>query len=282
MIDMPKKEIILRDVRAVIFGVRNERSIGAGIVNELARSGAKVAVFRKNPEGIAHLERLKEKGSLKASYIGICDVTNPAEIEQAIQDFLNTLSKKNRELDFVVHSLAGVNNIDAFKKSKLELDCMDYIPAIEISALSLLNVIKTTLPVMADNSSYVSISFMGGEKCLPNYHPMDVAKAALEQLTRSYTVELIEKNISIFCISAPPIKTISAKAISDFHNMLKAYKLATPFVVDQQEVGRVCVALASGYLKSLTGSVLHADGGFHVIDSLAEIVYKNPNILDSL
>ncbi len=277
----PKGRISLEGVNALVFGVRNSRSIGTEVVNELFGAGANIAALRKNNDGVKKLKKMVDDEELFAHYVGSCDITKIGSAKKTVRKIQKTVFNQG-EIDFVVHSIAGAGDLDCFKNPKLELSPKDYLKAIEISSLSLLNMIQATLPYMAEHSSYVSMSFIGAEVCLPIYHPMDAAKAALQCLSRNIVKELAEKNIYIYCISAPPVMTLSARAIPRIKEMIKIYEKATPLIVDQKEIGRVCVALASGYLRSLTGSVLYADGGFHLIDSAAEIFTKHPEALQAI
>ena len=68
-------------------------------------------------------------------------------------------------------------------------------------------------------------------------------------------------------ISAGPIKTLSASAVSDIDVMFKLYEKAAPLRrnVTQEEVGKSAIYLLSDLASGVTGEVLHVDAGYHIM-----------------
>jgi len=63
---------------------------------------------------------------------------------------------------------------------------------------------------------------MGSEKVFKGYNVMGVAKAALEASVRYLAADLGEANIRVNAISAGPVKTLSAKGVKNFGDILDA------------------------------------------------------------
>lgn len=97
-------------------------------------------------------------------------------------------------------------------------------------------------------------SVLDSERVVKNYNVMGVAKASLEA-------------IRINAISSGPIRSLSAKGVSGFNNILSTIEEKSPLRrnVDQDEVGDAVLFLISYLSRGITGEVLHVDAGYHVI-----------------
>ena len=82
---------------------------------------------------------------------------------------------------------------------------------------------------------------------MPHYNVMGVAKAALEASVRYLALDLGPRRIRVNAISAGPVKTLAARGISGFGDMLKAHADRAPLKrnVDVNEVAETAVFLAS-------------------------------------
>ena len=93
---------------------------------------------------------------------------------------------------------------------------------------------------------------------------MGAAKAALESSIRYLSRDLGNKNIRVNAISAGPIKTLSAKGIKDFNNILDIVEERAPLHknVTIEDIGNIASFLFSDMSGVITGEVIHADSGF--------------------
>jgi len=111
------------------------------------------------------------------------------------------------------------------------------------------------------------MTYYGGEKVVPGYNVMGVAKAALEASVRYLASELGSKGVRVNAISAGPIKTLSTAMIPGFRKMLQFYEQVTPLrqSVTQEDVGQMAVFLASDMARNTTGQALFVDGGYNIM-----------------
>ena len=72
---------------------------------------------------------------------------------------------------------------------------------------------------MTDGGTIVTISYYGGEKVMPGYNVMGVCKAALEHSVRYLAWDLGRQKIRVNCISAGPMRTLSAAGIAGFDEL---------------------------------------------------------------
>ena len=68
-------------------------------------------------------------------------------------------------------------------------------------------------------------------------------------------------------ISAGPIRTLSAKGVGDFNQILQEIEERAPLrrPVTQEEVGDTAYYLMSDLSRGVTGEVIHVDSGFNII-----------------
>jgi enoyl-[acyl-carrier protein] reductase I len=120
---------------------------------------------------------------------------------------------------------------------------------------------------MNENGSILTLSYLGGERVLPNYNIMGVAKAALEASVRAAAVDMGAQAVRVNAISAGPIKTLAASGIGDFRKILHWNELNAPLRrnITQDEVGGMALALLSGLGSAVSGEVLHVDAGYHIV-----------------
>ena len=94
--------------------------------------------------------------------------------------------------------------------------------ALDISVYSLVALARAARPLMTDGGSIMTMTYYGAEKVVPKYNVMGVAKAALEACVRYLAYDLGKNKIRVNAISAGPIKTLAARGISGFGEMLKS------------------------------------------------------------
>ena len=119
----------------------------------------------------------------------------------------------------------------------------------------------------AGGGSIVTMTYLGGERVVPHYNVMGVAKAALECAVRYLAYDLGKKKIRVNAISAGPIKTLAAAGISGFSTILQHYRDRAPLrrTVDTDEVADSAMFLLSSAGRAITGEILMVDAGFHAV-----------------
>jgi enoyl-[acyl-carrier protein] reductase I len=142
-----------------------------------------------------------------------------------------------------------------------------YRIAQDVSSYSLTAVVRRMAPLMAGGGSIVTLSYLGGERVVPHYNVMGVAKAALEMSVRYLANDLGPKGIRVNAISAGPIKTLAAAGVHGLSKMLEYHRTHAPLRknTEQDEVGDAALFLLSRLGRGVTGEVIHVDGGFHVM-----------------
>ena len=115
--------------------------------------------------------------------------------------------------------------------------------------------------------SIVTLSYIGGERVIPNYNVMGIAKAALEASVRYLAADLGPRGVRVNAISAGPIRTLSASGVRDFGSMIDNIAEKAPLRrnVTADEVGDACLFLAGPHSRGITGTTLFVDAGYHIM-----------------
>lgn len=115
--------------------------------------------------------------------------------------------------------------------------------------------------------SVLALSYLGGEKVVPHYNVMGVAKAALEASVRYLSYDLGAEQIRVNALSAGPIKTLAAAGISGFSHMLEFHRQKAPLKKNTElsEVADAALFLLSPLSRGITGQVLYVDGGYSIM-----------------
>src|SRR5438105_10629981 len=252
--------MLLDGKNGLIIGVANKHSIAWAIAQSAANQGARLLFNFQN-------ERLRENvEELVATMSGAkafpCDVGDDAQIAA----LMHSVVKETAQLDFLVHSVAFAPR-EELTGQFVNTTRQGFATALDVSAYSLVAVTRAAMPLMTDGGSVVTLTYLGAERVVPHYNVMGVAKAALEATVRYLAHDLGPKNIRVNAISAGPIKTLAARGIGGFGDMLKAHAERAPLQrnVEVSEVGNAGVFLASDASSGITGETLHVDCGYNIM-----------------
>ena len=245
---------------AVIFGVANDRSIAWAIARSLAEAGARIALTYQNDRLKDRVARLAD--TLDDAVILPCDA---AEDEQ-ITEVFHSLSDEMGSLSILVHSIAFANRDDL--SGRLANTGRDgFRLALEISAFTLLPMVRHAAPLMASGGSVIAMTFDASSRVYPGYNVMGTAKAALEHEVRQLAHEFGPDNIRVNAISAGPVDTLAARGISGFLDMKRAHAERAPLQrnITAEEIAKAALFLGSDLSSGITGTVLPVDAGFHIM-----------------
>ncbi len=287
--------IDLSGKRAFIAGVADDSGFGFAIAKALAEAGASISVGTW-PPALGIFEKMLERGKmaesmtlsdgrpmtfekiypLDAGYDTLRDV--PAEILEnkrykELGDFtIEGLAARMREdfgdsgLDIVVHSLANGPEV---KKPLVDTSRVGYLTAVGVSAYSNISLVRNLAPMMRPGGSFLSLTFMAGERVVPGYGGgMSSAKAALEADTRTLAFEAGRRwGVRINTISAGPLASRAATAIGFIDMMIRYIEANSPLTrrLDAGDVGATAAFLASPLAAAITGSVVYVDNGYHAM-----------------
>jgi enoyl-[acyl-carrier protein] reductase I len=285
--------IDLEGRRAFVAGVADDAGFGFAIAKALAEAGATVCVGTW-PPALNIFLNLIERGKMDASrklrsgellqfekiypldaaYDRFDDIPEDVRTSKRYKDIgdcsiegvANRLTTDfgDKPLDIVVHSLANGPEV---KKPLLETSRAGYLTALSVSAYSLVSMIARFGPLMRDNASVISLTYMASERVIPGYGGgMSSAKAALESDTRTLAFEAGRKfGLRVNTISAGPWASRAASAIGIIERMVEYVSKTAPLTspLEPGDVGNAAAFLCSPLASAITGTTVYVDKGYH-------------------
>jgi enoyl-[acyl-carrier protein] reductase I len=249
--------------RALVLGVANKRSIAWAIAKRLADGEAELAFtfqgerIEKNVRDLA--------ASVGAKLVTELDVRDDSAIDKVFGEVGDAFGG---ELDILVHSVAYAAAEDLegrFTDTPRDRFWM----AIDVSAYSLVATTRAAEPLMeaAGGGSIVTMTYLGGERAVPHYNVMGVAKATLDSSVKYLAWDLGSKNIRVNAISAGPVRTLAARSIAGFPTMEAIVEERAPLHrhVEADDVGAAAAYLLGDGARNVTGTTLYVDSGYHAM-----------------
>ncbi len=250
---------LLEGKKGIVFGVANERSIAWAVAKSAVEHGADVAIGVQNERMAASAQKLLEGTPMKQF---MCDLNEEGDLERVTGELQAAYGK----LDFVVHSVAFALRED-LSEPFINTSREGFRIALETSAYSFVAAARALEPILADDASLITMTYLGSLRVLPNYNVMGVAKAALEACTRYLAYDLGGRGIRVNAISPGPINTVSARGVKGFTGILSVIGERAPLKrpAEQAEVASTSIYLLSDLSKGVTGQILYVDAGYSVM-----------------
>jgi enoyl-[acyl-carrier protein] reductase I len=246
----------------VVMGVANKRSIAWGIARSLHEAGARIIFTAGSERMESGVRELAESLGAEKTLVLPCDVTKDEDITNCFA----AIKEEAGVIHGVAHCIAFANK-EELSGEYLNTTRDGFLLAQNISSYSLTAIAKEARGLMTEGGSIVTLTYLGGERAIKNYNVMGVAKASLEASVRYLAADLGKDGIRVNAISAGPIRTLSAKGISEFNSILKEIEEKAPLrrTTTPEEVGDTAVFLFSDLARGITGENIHVDSGYHIL-----------------
>jgi enoyl-[acyl-carrier protein] reductase I len=261
---------VMSGKRGLVMGVANDHSIAWGIARMLARQGATLAFTYQGDALGRRVKPLAE--SVGSTLVLPCDV----EQVETVDAVFSTLGEKWGSLDFLVHAIAFSDKSE-LKGRYADTSRENFIRTMVISCFSFTEVAKRAAMLMPAGGSIVTLTYNGGQRAMPNYNVMGVAKAALEASVRYLAVDFGPSAIRVNAISAGPIRTLAGAGIGDARQMFAFQQRHSPLRrgVTLDEIGGAAVYLLSDLSSGVTGNIEFVDSGYNIITMPQPSLLKN-------
>jgi len=261
---------VMTGKRGLVMGVANDHSIAWGIARMLARQGATLAFTYQGDALGRRVKPLAE--SVGSSLVLPCDV----EQIETVDSVFSTLGEKWGSLDFLVHAIA-FSDKNELKGRYADTSRENFIRTMLISCFSFTEAAKRAAMLMPAGGSIVTLTYNGGQRAMPNYNVMGVAKAALEASVRYLAVDFGPSGVRVNAISAGPIRTLAGAGIGDARQMFAFQQRHSPLRrgVTLDEIGGAAVYLLSDLSTGVTGNIEFVDSGYNIITMPQPSLLKN-------
>lgn len=262
--------------RGLIIGVANDNSIAWAIAKTIMDAGGRCGFThlpdRADDERQRNRRRVQKLTDAheRAEFLVPMDAQDDTNIRKVFEKCAETFGK----LDFLLHSIAFADRDDLGRET-VETSRDGFKLAMDVSVYSLLAITNAARPIMAPGGAIATMTYFGGEKCVPGYNVMGICKAALEAAVRYLAYDMGPNGVRVNALSAGPIKTLAGRA-AGVDDMLQMYEHMAPLGrnVTHQEVGATGAFLLSDASQGVTGEILHVDGGYHAMGSPGRLLDK--------
>jgi enoyl-[acyl-carrier protein] reductase I len=249
--------------QALVLGVANRRSIAWAIASRLADEGAQIAFTYQGERIEKNVRDLAE--SVDSPLVVECDVRSDEDVDRVFGEVGKAFGGG---LDLLVHSVAFAAAED-LEGRFTDTPRDRFWLALDVSAYSLVACARAAEPLMEPRGggSILTMTYLGGERAVPHYNVMGVAKSALDSSVRYLAWDLGFKNIRVNAISAGPVRTLAARSISGFTTMEEMFEERAPLhrQIEAEDCGAAAAYLLSEDAKNVTGTTLYVDAGYHAM-----------------
>src|SRR4051794_11599306 len=247
----------------LVLGVANKRSIAWAIARRLAAGGAKLAFTFQGERIESNVRDLAAQ--VDSPLVTACDVRSDDDVTRVFREVGEAF---DGGLDLLVHSVAFAAAEDLegrFTDTPRDRFWM----ALDVSAYSLVACARAAEPLFESRGggSIVTMTYLGGERAVPHYNVMGVAKATLDSSVKYLAWDLGQKNVRVNAVSAGPVRTLAARSIAGFPTMEAIVEERAPLHrhVGADDVGAAAAYLLSDDARNVTGTTLYVDSGYHAM-----------------
>jgi short-subunit dehydrogenase len=215
--------------RKVVWVVGASSGIGEGLVVELARRGARVALSARRAELLAGLvDRIRTAGGVAEAYP--LDVLKLEEVKRVEGEITASLGQPD-----IVISNAG-NHIPT---RPLAFDSAEYRGIMDLNFGGMMHVLEAALPRMIARRGgrVVGVASLTGYRGLPSAEAYGASKAAMISFLEALRFQMREVGVGVTIVNPGFVKT----PLTDKNNF------AMPFLIYTQQAARViCDGLEAG------------------------------------
>jgi enoyl-[acyl-carrier protein] reductase I len=251
---------LMQGKRGLIMGVANDHSIAWGIAKTLHAHGAELAFTYQGDALGKRVKPLAEQ--LGSTFVLPCDVEDVASVDALFGE----VEKRWGTLDFLVHAI-GFSDKNELKGRYADTSRENFTRTMVISCFSFTEAAKRAAKLMPNGGAMITLTFNGGDRAMPNYNVMGLAKAALEASVRYLAVDFGRAGIRVNAISAGPIRTLAGAGIGDARAMFAFQQKHSPLGrgVTLEELGGAGLYLLSNLSGGVTGEIHFVDSGYNAI-----------------
>ena len=246
----------LKNKVAIVTG--STSGIGVGIARLFVAEGAKVVVCgRRAEKGQAVVEDITKNGG--EAMFHFLDMTKPETVEALFADTEKTYGK----IDILINNAAGVGLPDG-RVEELSLEAWDSIFASDVRGTFYCT--KLILPYLRKNGGGAIVNIGSMASCAGDLGSTAYAcaKAGVDTLTQYTALQYGKENIRCNCVRPGLIVTPENEA--RVPQMLKDIFMSNIMVNRYgcpEDIGHMCVYLASDEAEYVTGQVMTVDGGLN-------------------
>ena len=227
--------------------------IGKSISLRYAEEGANVVIIGRKEDALKETASLNEN----ISYV-VGDITK----DESVKELVGFVKDKFGRLDILVNN-AGWCPVQFLK----DMTIADYDKAFDLDVRALVNLTIETLPLIRESKgNIINLSTVGATHRSPNLSMYTGAKAAVENFTRCWALELAEEGVRVNAIAPGAIDTniwnvtdLSEEESKKHREFIESTILCKRFG-KPEEIANVALFLVSDESSYINGAIIAVDG----------------------
>ena len=250
MLDLSQKKGL------IICGKQTKPSVVYEIADFLTKNGVKLS-FGYDVENSD--ENFSEFNPVFSRAIDVMD-------DHSMLTFFNVVKDSFESIDFVINDVSFFSTFES-KMKYLNVSREMFLKAMEVNCYSFIKILSLSLPLFNYGGSYLGFSHYSARKWVPNYNVMSVVKSALEASVRSLACEVGSFGVRVNAISCEPVLSGYTNDVKDYKDQLDWNKTNSPLQKNAtvQDVAYGIAYLISDFSTSITGEIIHIDGGYNLL-----------------
>jgi len=252
---------------AIVTGAA--QGIGAAIACGLAAYGADIAMCDRNEDGLAAtVAAVQALG--RRTLTGVLDVRDPEAVARWLVDVAGGFDT----VDVLVNNAGG-----GFWAPFLDVRPKGQTALVDENFTSVTHFIRGCAPLMPPpprGGSIINITSIEAFRAAPGFAVYAAMKAAVESLTKTLALELVDRGIRVNCIApdAMPTEGDASLAEAVHANGMSDYAAKVPLGLGHvDDAAAAAVFLAGDLSRFVTGTTIHVDGGTYA----ASAWHKGPS-----
>jgi len=262
--------------KGLILGVANDHSIAWAIAQQIMDAGGTCGFTHLPDRPDDERQRNRRRVSqLTDNYSNAAFlIPMDAQSDDDIKSVMATTAEKFGKIDFLLHSIAFADRND-LSRDTVFTSRAGFKLAMDVSVYTLMAVTAAAKDLFNPGAAIATMTYFGGEKCVPGYNVMGICKAALEATVRYLAYDMGPQDVRVNALSAGPVRTLAGRA-AGVDDMLTMYEHMAPLGrnVKHEEVGRTGAFLLSPDSNGITGEILHVDCGYNIMGSPGRLLDK--------
>lgn len=228
------------------------RGIGRGIAQRLAGEGARVAVNYARSKDAAEscVAEIKAAGGDAFALAG--DVTDIASIEAMFAQ----LKSLTPHLDILVNNAGGGGGGPVGTVKPEQFDAV-----YDLNVKGLFFVTNAAVPMLRDYGRIINISSNAAKLRLPGLSIYASSKAAVDSLTRCWSVELAPRQITVNSLNSGMVETDMIAGMDAAFKAQRAASIPMGRIGRVEDIADVVAFLASDQSRWVTGQEISVTGG---------------------
>lgn len=199
--------------KGLVLGVANDHSIAWAIAKQIMETGGECGFThlpdRENDDRQRNHRRVSQLTDKfeNAKFLLSMEAKNDDDIRKVFEHTGETF----RKIEFLLHSIAFADRND-LSRDTMYTSRDGFKLAMDVGVYTLIACTAAAKGIMNEGGAIATVTYFGGEKCVPGYNVMGICKAALDATVRCLAYDMGPQGVRVNALSAGPVRTLVGRA----------------------------------------------------------------------